>query len=271
MEAFDAASKAIELNPDHQDMKNILHRVRLALGQFEELEREQRTLISDSPIEATAHFRLLSVLAAQNRVAEMRQAHDEFVLAVNNEIPLDPHDLVVSSERYLAYGSRDYEKMMELTLKNPLSRANLMLEALVSRGMHEELSRSDLVQRPPEQRGFVRLHIAMMHELDGNSEKSRLALDQALDDFRNGSPETQRIAESVGDFNDPNLYGELNAIAMSASERVLVNIAVASRTHGETRAKFLASCRLLNFSPRFPNHFIARLIEQFDERSPSNP
>ena len=272
-EAFEAASKAIELNPDHQEMKNILHRVRLALGQFEELEREQRKLISDSPIEATAHFRLLSILAAQNRLSEMRQAHDEFVLAVNNEIPLDPHDLVVSSERYLAYCHRDYEKMMELTLKlkNPLSRSNLMLEALVSRGMHEELSRSDLVQRPPEQRGFVRLHIAMMHELDGDSEKSRLAVDQALDDFRNGSPETKRVAETVGDFDDPNLYDELNAISMSASERLLVNIVVAARTHGETRVKFLASCRLLNFSPRFPNHFIALLIELLDEGAPSNP
>jgi len=272
-EAFEAASKAIELNPDHQETKNILHRVRLALGQFEELEREQRKLISDSPLEATAHFRLLSVLAAQNRVAEMRQAHDEFVLAVNNEIPLDPHDLVVSSERYLAYCHRDYEKMMELTLKlkNPLSRSNLMLEALVCRGMHEELSRSDLVQRPPAQRGFVRLHIAMMHELEGDSEKSRLAVNQALADFRNGSPETQRIAEQVGDFDGLNLYDELNAISMSASERLLVNIAVAARTNGETRAKFLASCRLLNFSPRFPDHFIARLIELLDEGAPSNP
>jgi len=272
-EAFHAASKAIELNPDHQEMKNILHRVRLALGEFEELEREQRKLISESPIEATAHFRLLSILAAQNRVAEMRQAHDEFVLAVNNEIPLDPHDLVVSSDRYLAYCLRDYEKMMELTLKlkNPLSRSNLMLEALVSRGMHEELSRSDLVQRPPEQRGFVRLHIAMIRELEGDSEKSRLAIDQALADFRNGSPETKRIAETLDNFDGPNLYENLNAISMSGSERLLVNIAVASRTHGETRAKFLASCRLLNFSPRFPNHFIARLIELFDEDSPSNP
>lgn len=272
-EAFDAASKASELNPDHQEMKNILHRARLALGQFEELEREQRKLISEESIEATAHFRLLGILAAQDRFAEMRQAHDEFVLAVNNEIPLDPHDLVVSSARFLAYCNRDYEKMMELTLKlrNPLSRSNLMLEALVSRGMHEELSRSDLIQRPPEQRGFVRLQIAMMHELEGNSDASRLSLAQALEDFRNGTPETQRIAEAVGEFDGPNIYEDLNAISMSAGERVLVNIAVASRTHGETRVKFLDSCRVLNFSPGFPNHFIAQLIEQFDEGPPSNP
>lgn len=272
-EAFDAASAASELNPDHPEMENILHRARMALEQYEELEREQRKLISEEPIEATAHFRLLSILAAQKRLAEMRQAHDEFVLAVNSEVPLDPHDLVVSSARYLAYCNRDYEKMMELTLKlkNPLSRSNLMLEALVSRGMHKELSRSDLVQRPPEQRGFVRLHIAMMHELEGNSDASRLSLAQALVDFRNGTPETQRIAKAVGDFDGPNLYEDLNAISMSANERLLVNIAVASRTYGETRAKFLDSCRLLNFSPRFPNHFIARLIGLFDEGSQSNP
>ena len=272
-EAFDAASKASELNPDHREMKSILHRARLALGQFEELEREQRKLISEESIEATSHFRLLGVLAAQNRLAEMRQAHDEFVLAVNSEVPLDPHDLVVSSARFLAYCNRDYEKMMELTLtlKDPLSRSNLMLEALVSRGMHEELSRSDLIQRPPEQRGFVRLQIAMMHELKGNSDVSRLSLAQALDDFRNGTPETQRIAEAVDDFDDPDIYEDLLAISMSAGERLLVNIAVASRAHGETRAKFLDSCRLLNFSPRFPKHFIAQLIEQFNEGPPSNP
>lgn len=272
-EAFDAASKASELNPDHPDMQNILQLARLGLGQYEELEREQRKLISEESIAVTAHFRLLSVLAAQNRLAEMRQAHDEFVLAVNNEIPLDPQDLVVSSERYLAYCHRDYEKMKELTLKlkNPLSRSNLMLEALVSCGLHEELSRSDLLQRPPEQRGFVRLYIALMHELEGNADASGLSLAQALVDFRNGSPETQWIAEAVDDFDGPDLYKDLNAISMSANERVLVNIAVASRTHGKTRAKFLDSCRLLNFSPRFPNHFIAQLIELFDEGSRSNP
>lgn len=268
-EAFVAASKAIELKPDQQDMKNILHRVRLALGQYDELEREQRKLISESPIEATAHFRLMGILAAQNKLAEMRQTHDEFVLAVHNEIPLDPHDLVISSERYLAYSNRDYEKMMELTLqlKNPLSRSNLMLEALVSREMHKELTESDLVERPPAQRGFVRLYIVMIHELQGNKDKSLASLNQAMDDFRTGSPETQQIASTVGDFSDEQLYERLSAISMSATERLAVNIVVASQTHGDTRKKFLDSCRLLNFSPRFPSHTVARLIELLESKS----
>jgi tetratricopeptide (TPR) repeat protein len=268
-EAFDAASKAIELNPDQQDMKNILHRVRLALGQFEELEREQRTLIAESPIEATAHFRLMSILAAQDRLAEMRQTHDEFVLAVHNEIPLDPHDLVVSSERYLAYCHRDYEKMMELTLqlKNPLSRSNLMLEALVARGMHKELSESELVDHPPAQRGFIHLYLVMIHELHGDKSESLASLNRAIDDFRKGTPETQRVASTLGNFSDEQLYERLTAISMSATERLTVNIVVASQTSGETRQKFLDSCRLLNFSPRFPHHTVARLIELLESES----
>lgn len=270
-EAFKAASKASELNPDQQDMKNILHLARLALGQYEELEREQRELIAQAPIEATAHFRLLRILAAQDRLTEIRQAHDEFVLAVNNEIPLDPHDLVVSSERYLAYCNRDYEKMMEQTLKlrDPLSRANLMLEALVARGRHEELEASDLMDRPPAQRGFVRLYIAMIHELDGNKAAALECLNAALDDFRKGTPETQRIASTIGDFSDVDLYEKLNTVSLSATERLTVNVAVASQTHGETRQKFLDSSRLLNFSPRFPKHSVDRLIELLENEVPS--
>jgi tetratricopeptide (TPR) repeat protein len=266
-EAFDSASQAIELNPEQQDMKNILHRVRLALGQYAELEREQRKLIAENPIEATAHFRLLGILAAQDRLGEMRLAHDEFVLAVLNNIPLDPHDLVISSERYLAYCNRDYEKMMELThkLKNPLSRSNLMLEALVSRGMHKELNESVLIDRPPAQRGFVRLYVAMIHKLQRNDAEFLKSLNQALEDFRDGTPETIRVARSVGDFSDDNLYETLSAVSMSATERLTVNIAVAARTSGETRQRFLESCRKLNFSPRFPNHLVAQLIEMFDK------
>jgi len=268
-EAFVAATRAIELNPDQQDMQNILYRVRLALEQYDELEREQRQLISESPIEATAHFRLMGILAAQNRLAEMRQAHDEFVLTVHNEIPLDPHDLVISSERYLAYCNRDYEKMMELTLqlRNPLSQSNLMLEALVAREMHKELNESDLIERPPAQRGFVRLYIVMIHELQRNMDESLANLNQAMDDFRKGTPETQQIASTVGDFSDEQLYERLSAISMSATERLAVNIVVASRTHGETRQKLLNSCRLLNFSPRFPNHTVNRLIEMLASES----
>jgi tetratricopeptide (TPR) repeat protein len=268
-EAYQAASRAIELDPDQQDMENILQRVRLALGQYEELEREQRKLIAEGPIDATAHFRLLKVLAAQNRLSEMRQAHNEFVLAVNSEIALDPHDLVLSSDRFLAYCNRDYTKMMELTLKvkNPLSRSNLMLEALVSLGMHQELNDSDLMDRPPAQRGFVRLHIAMIHELQGNKDESLASLNLAIDDFENGTPETQRIASTVGDFNDADLYDKLNAISMSAGERLHVNIAVAAQTTGETRQRFLDSCRKLNFSPRFPSHFVTQLIELLEAES----
>lgn len=267
-EAFDAASKAIELNPDQQDMENILHRVRLALGQYEELEQEQRQLIADAPIEATAHFRLLGILAAQNRLAEMRQAHDEFVLAVHNEVPLDPHDLAISSERFLAYSNRDYDKMLELTLKlkNPLSRSNLMLEALVAGRMHKELSESDLIERPPAQRGFIRLYLVMIHELRGANESVQETLQQAMDDFRKGTPETQRIASTLTDFSDKNLYENLNAVSMSATERLAVNIIVASQTQGETRRKFLDSCRKLNFSPRFPNHTVTKLIELLEEK-----
>jgi len=265
-EAFDAATKAIELNPDQQDMKNILHRVRLALGQYDELEREQRQLISESPIEATAHFRLMGILAAQNRLAEMRQTHDEFVLAVHNEVPLDPHDLVISSERYLAYCNRDYEKMMEVTLqlKNPLSRSNLMLEALVASRMHKELSQSDLVQRPPAQRGFIRLYIAMIYELQGSKSEAVEALEQALEDFRKGTPETQRVASAMTDLSDENLYENLTAISMSATERLAVNVVAATQTDGETQRRFIESSRKLNFSPRFPNHTVSKLIEKFD-------
>jgi tetratricopeptide (TPR) repeat protein len=266
-EAFDAATKAIELNPDQQDMKNILHRVRLALGQYDELEREQRQLMSESPIEATAHFRLMGILAAQNRLAEMRQAHDEFVLAVHNEVPLDPHDLVISSERYLAYCNRDYEKMMEVTLqlKNPLSRSNLMLEALVASRMHKELSQSDLIQRPPAQRGFIRLYLAMIYELLGSKSEAVEALEQALEDFRKGTPETQRIASAMTDLSDEDLYENLTAISMSATERLAVNIIAATQTDGETQRRFIESSRNLNFSPRFPNHTVSKLIEKFDE------
>jgi tetratricopeptide (TPR) repeat protein len=268
-EAYQAASKVIELNPDQQDMENILQRVRLALGQYEELEHEQRKLIAEGPIDATAHFRLLGVLAAQNRLSEMRQAHDEFVLAVSSEMALDPHDQVLSSERYLAYCNRDYEKMMELTLKlkNPLARSNLMLEALVSRGMHKELNESDLMDRPPAQRGFVRLYIAMIHKLQGNDKEFLNSMGQAFEDFRNGTPETKRVASSVGDFTDDRLYETLNAVSMSATERLAVNIAVAARTNGEPRQRLLESCRKLNFSPRFPNHLVAQLIEMLNAES----
>ena len=107
----------------------------------------------------------------------------------------------------------------------------------------------------------------MIHELQGNKDKSLASLNQAMDDFRTGSPETQQIASTVGDFSDEQLYERLSAISMSATERLAVNIVVASQTHGDTRKKFLDSCRLLNFSPRFPSHTVARLIELLESKS----
>lgn len=270
-EAFESASKASALEPENQDMSNLLHRVRLALGQYDELEREQRQLISEEAIRPSAHFRLLGILAAQKRLSDMRQAHDEFILAVNNEVPMDPYDFVITSERFVAYCNRDYQQMMDLTLKlkNPLQRSNMMLEALVSLGLNEELIHSDLMQRPPAQRGFIRIYVSLIHELRGNSSESRSWTKMALDDFRDGSPETQRIAKAIGDFENVNLIDDLNAIAMTSIERLLVNIAVAAQTRGETRQQLLHLSRRLNFSPGFPNHFVAQLIESLGETVPN--
>jgi hypothetical protein len=266
-EAFESASKASTLEPDNQDMTSILHKVRLALGQYEDLEREQRQLIAEESIQPSAHFRLLGILATQNRLAEMRQAHDEFTLAVNNEIPLDPYDYVLTSERFVAYCNRDYQRMMDLTLqlKNPLQRSNMMLEVLVSLHRDEELIHSDLMERPPAQRGFIRIYVSLIHELRGNTTESLSWLKQALDDFRDGSPETMRIAQAVGDFEGVNLIEDLDAIAMTSIERLLVSLAVASQTQGETRQQLLDLSRRLNFSPGFPNHFVAQLIESLGE------
>jgi hypothetical protein len=52
---------------------------------------------------------------------------------------------------------------------------------------------------------------------------------------------------------------------MTSIERLLVSLAVASQTKGETRRQLLDLSRRLNFSPGFPNHFVVQLIESLDE------
>lgn len=260
-EARTAAERAIELRPENFDMENMLSSIRLALGEYESLEQEQRDVLRETPLNATAHFRLMAILAAQDRLAEMRQTHDEFTLAVKSELPLDPYDYLLSSERFVAYCNRDYERMLLLTrkLKNPAHRTNQMVEPLVSLGRVDELIESDLMESLT-QRGFIELYISLAFLLNGDEENSRRWMENAITDFQSGGLETREIARVLKNETGDQLVNGLRGITLSSAERLLVSLAAATRAEGKTRVELLALADKLNFFPGFPNHFVRQVI-----------
>lgn len=263
-EARDASNRALELRQDH-NTERVRFWARVALKDFDVVEKESRAALAEAPLNATAHFRLLTVLAVQERVAQLKQAQDAYALAVKSQFAKDPFDSIPQSERFVAMCQGDHEKALEITRRMSASaiRSRFEAECLVELKRFGELQKLQFAEA--ENRGFAELYESVVEALNSTNvtwTESESA-QRALASLRGGNSETQMVAAVLASAaNDgDSVYEKVIGITLQPPQRIAVCLAAAVQLTGESRTQLLDLAERLNFMPTHPRYIAKFCID----------
>lgn len=254
-EARAAADRALAIEPDN-NVERVRFWSRIALGDLDALEKESRAALATEPLNANAHFRLLSVLALQNRIAQVKQAHDAYALSIKTRFSRDPYGSIPQSERFVAICEGDYEKALQVTRRMAQSAVKSQLEAecLVELKRFDELQ--NVTFNDLGTRGFAELFetVEQMTTGEGARWVDLEASQRALKSLRQANSECQMVADLLvsGADNPDELYEGVIGITLQPQQRIVVCLAAATQASGETRTRLLDLAEELNFMPSYP-------------------
>jgi tetratricopeptide (TPR) repeat protein len=263
-EARVAVDKSLALRPDH-NVERMRFRVRVAQREFEALEQEARAALAESPLDTTAHFRLLTVLALDDRPAQLRQAHDVYALTIQTQYPKDPFGSIPQSDRFVAMCEGEHERALQITrsMTGVAGKPQLEAECLIELQRFDELSQIEFTNAG--ERGFAELYESVSRHLS-SAESEWLAAEvtqRALQNLRRGSAESQMVAEALTNGADQSgdLFDRVTGITLQPHERIVVCLAAAVSSNGETRNRLLDLAEQLHFMPGFPGGIVTSSIK----------
>ncbi len=256
-----AFARAAELRPDDDEYTVHLFNVRLALGEYEALEQELRAVLTQSPLRFDVHEKLLSVLAAQGRIAEARSASDEYHRRLSDAGGTEEfwHRALVFEQLRLTYLEGDFDAFLKLS-DDPIVAewaAYVRYQGHLEKELYDAAA-ADLSQNNGTVNGFDSLPLAIGWRLAGDGIKSAEWWDKAIAQLERGATEHRYVAtllRKAPDISDD----ELRTLSVDAQHKALILIALAQQTRVR-RDSLLTLAEKLNYLPGFPHHFIARAI-----------
>lgn len=253
---------AIDLAPTKEDFKKTMFQIRLSLGELDELEREQREAIQKTPMISTLNWRLFRVLAAKGQIEDLQTAQNVYALLRKTQYPADPFDELLHSERFVRYCQRDYEKVLELSqkAKSLRARGHLIFQAMLDLDQLEHIDDAGLPARATG-RGYLELFLHLAWLQRGDGDRANEWFNKAMEDFRNGDPETKTIATALTESTDLELAAGLRRISLRSEERMLVSLTAAIQCTGEARRELIDMAEKVNTDQIFPRHFMDRTID----------
>ncbi|MDA0588307.1 MAG: hypothetical protein O2820_09085 [Planctomycetota bacterium] len=265
--AREFCQQAIDLDPTNDDFKQTMFYLRVVLGELDELERELREEIKKGPIVSAFNWRLFRVLAAKGELEDLQTAQNVYALLRKTQLPSDPFEELLYSERFVRYCQGDFEKVLQLSqqVQNGRVRGNLVFQSLLDLDRLEELETASLPDRVTE-RGYLELFLHLAWLRRGDTTRADDWFEKAMADFKAGDPETKLIATAFADSRKTQTDGQelatrLNRVSLQSEERMLVSLTAAARSTGEARRELIDLAEKVNTDPGFPNHFMKRTIE----------
>ncbi len=199
-----------------------------------------------------------------NRPAKLRQAHDAYALTIKSQYPRDPFDSIPQSERFVAMCEGEHERALQITrsMTRVAGRAQLEAECLIELQRFDELKQIEFTD--PGLRGFAELYESVSWHLS-STDADWLASDatqRALQNLRSGSAESQMVAAALiaGAEVPAHLFDSVTSITLQPHERIVVCLAAATQSTGDTRDQLLDLAEQLNFMPGFPRRVVASSI-----------
>lgn len=261
-----AAGIACRLRPDNEQMKTHLIQARMALREYDALESELRAVLLDDPMSATGEERLLAVLAAAGKADQARQSIKTFTEQMMKSNPEDEPAWTRYFNNTLLYFQGDFQRLLAATAATgdndelPLPRYWAQFE--LRQAVKPPAGYNPIVA---DHDGYSLLCQALAWAEQGNAAAAAEAKAQAIDQFRAGKREDQRIAEILAkgdDWSEPDVQN----LPVNLTHKCIVLVAIAEKS-SRRAGPLLDLADKLNFERQFPYHFLKRTIDRLRKRS----
>lgn len=202
---------------------------------------------------------LLAALVISKQLDAVPRAQARFARLANATQPGDPSKLELQSQLYLMYLQAEFDKMLAESSK--LDDRRLRCQALLELGRLQDLpsAPSFLDLKPSQATGSQHLLLSVAWALQQDQKRSAEALQDAIREFSQGSPEERQLAISLG-HPDKATVAEVRGITVPPSHKALALIALVQRGAAQ-RKELLELATKLNFSRQFPYHFVKRAVD----------
>jgi tetratricopeptide (TPR) repeat protein len=251
-------AEAVRLLPDEAQFQEELFKVRLALKEFGELEKETRSSLAKDPLDHQYNVQLGQVLIAQDRNDEVEKliaTYQKNDLA-KNKLPDEPALNLLKAR--LFYSAGKFSELEQLTLKRKSTAAmTARFNALVELGRLPEAVELLKVNDPEHASPFESLALSLAWKNSGNEDQAAAFRKRAIDVLAAGRPDYLTAAEFLK-RDQPGSMEELMDVSLPPEQKALFLVAMAQR-FPETGPELIKTARNLNVTRDFPFHLINRL------------
>jgi Tfp pilus assembly protein PilF len=253
--------RAIELQPEREELKMRHFDIRFALGDFESLEDELSAQLEEDAINAPAHSRYLQVLAAQGKLAEADQVHQQLADSIAEVWPDDPNQIVLNSKAELLYLKGDFVDLLAEAerLEDAEAAARWKVYGHLGNGQPAEATKH-LASLSEPNPGAAELSVSLAFREEGNSSEAEKWREAAIAKLAASSSSHAYIANLLRRASEgPVALEDAENIGTEAGMKAVALLELAAHQAG-IRTELLTLARQLNQSRRPPYQVIARGI-----------
>jgi len=247
--------RVVELRPQDQQLRASWNTACLALGQFDQAEKEFRSRLQRDPADLKSTVHLCDVLAAQGRRTEAENAIADLARATRSRFPTFAEEARRTVQNHFLYSIGDFAGLEKAARADhsPAGRTALFL-ALIEQNRLEEATRVysvDDVKDP-----LVLLAVSLAWQMAGNTNEAQQWQAPLLKTLHSGGADSLRTAAMLEGRAAPSPSSLADIIVPAPLKAALIaDLAV---THPDRRDKLNAAARQLNVERSFPYHLVQR-------------
>ncbi len=250
---------AYKLKTDSVQMMEMLFQLRLALGQYETLEKEVQAALARERLDLWYFRKLLEIRIAKKDKAGAQKALKEYEEAAKKATPNDPCQGELQNRMFLAYLQKDFDSYARdaVALKDVNARSKSLKIVYLNRGEMEKAEALPGIKESAD--GYECLLYWLGWLEKGGAEKASEWLNRAREKFLASSGEDKvvgQLLEKPGRRIANRLY---DLVILPEYKRILY--AAFARLYPNERRKLLAMARMMNYSLEFPHHFLSKIIK----------
>ncbi|MDB6064613.1 MAG: cellulose synthase subunit BcsC [Pedosphaera sp.] len=256
-EAKPSLDRVVELLPEDRDFHQLWRITCMALGQYEQAEKEFRDLIRKEPTDWQSVESLCNILAAQGKRAEADTAIADLLRAVRARSPGDVNEIRTEVQTHLLYAVGDFAELEKTARreKSPSSKFALF-EALVEQNRLDEATKIYGVKdvQNPE----ILLAVSLAWRLNDKLTEAEQWKAAFLQSLREQGGRNARLAARLTEKTDPT-PADLEESVLSVPFRATLLTEVAM-THPKLRDALTKTARQINVDRAFPYYLVQRAI-----------
>ncbi|MCP4216191.1 MAG: tetratricopeptide repeat protein [bacterium] len=257
-EALECCVEALKKNPADFQYADLYYGLQLALGRPGKAEPMVAASFSASPWEWEFFRQLMEINALKKNSTGMQAVLNGYIGAVAKKYPKEKEQLSSRGKLLHTYLQKDFNAYATVaeTFKNMDNYSSLLEILYLNRG---ELEKAEtLPQVKDSDSGYKSLLFWLAWREKGNKEKAEHWLAKARENFLASRGDDNWVAQWLAE-KPKDILGKLSELEIQPELKAILYTAFA-RLCPKERSKLLKEAKRMNYLPRFPYHFLNKII-----------